>query len=85
MEILAKQEVERFGRYLVMEGPVLTPDHQEIALCWVEDADGAPVTSFTSRDIACDLACRLAEYDYDVDPENGMPDAAEDRQPRRLH
>ncbi|HEY8608971.1 MAG TPA: hypothetical protein VIM12_17795 [Noviherbaspirillum sp.] len=85
VEILAKQAVRRFGRYLVMEGAVLTPDRQEVSLCWVEDTGGAPVTCFTTREIACDLACRLAEYDLDDDLDEEATEEPEGRRQRHLH
>lgn len=85
MEILAKQAVRRFGRYLVMEGPVRTPDRQEISLCWVEDAEGSPVTSFTSRDIAFDLASRLAAWDIEDDTNDDGAEDPERPRTRRLH
>ncbi|GIZ53943.1 hypothetical protein [Noviherbaspirillum aridicola] len=85
MEILAKHEVCRFGRYFVMEGPVRTPDQQEVSLYWVEDTTGSPVTSFTCEDVAVDLAVRLSEYDFADDLDEEEPDDVEESGPHRLH
>lgn len=85
MEILEKHVVRRYGRYLVMEGPVRTPDAQEISLYWVEDADGAPMTSFSCEDVATDLALRLAQYDGSDEFDDEAPEQPDERGPHRLH